>query len=44
MEIEQKRSTNYLINADEEMLNYLAKGDGERKDKFKNFCHHFGLD
>ena len=32
------------MNADEEMLNYISAKDGERKEKFKTFCQHFGLD
>ena len=41
--MKQKSHAN-LVNADEDMLNYLSQGDGDRKDKFKNFCQHFGLD
>ena len=32
------------MNADEDMLNYITSRDGERKEKFKTFCQHFGLD
>lgn len=32
------------MNADEDMLNYISARDGERKEKFKTFCQHFGLD
>jgi hypothetical protein len=41
--MKQKSEAN-LMNSDEDMQKYLISGDGDRKDKFKNFCHHFGLD
>jgi Zn-dependent peptidase ImmA (M78 family) len=32
-----------LLNADEELSKYLEE-DYERKDKFRKFCRHFGVD
>ena len=39
----QKRSAISLYNADEELSKYL-QDDYERKDKFRKFCRHFGVD
>jgi hypothetical protein len=39
----QKRSTLSLYNADEELSKYLLE-DYERKEKFRKFCRHFGVD